>query len=80
MIGPTVGRIVHYRSYGTPDGEYEPKCRAAIVTEVSPIPLGVVDLAVVNPSGLFFDRNVRLDETGTRGGTWHWPCVRSEEE
>lgn len=31
---PTVGRIVHYKSYGTPGGEYEPECRAAIVTAV----------------------------------------------
>lgn len=31
---PTVGRIVHYQSYGTPGGEYLPEPRAAIVTEV----------------------------------------------
>lgn len=31
---PTVGRIVHYKSYGTPGGEYEPECRAAIITSV----------------------------------------------
>lgn len=31
---PSVGRIVHYVSFGTPGGEYAPKCRAAIVTEV----------------------------------------------
>ena len=31
---PTVSRIVHYVSYGTPGGEYPPACRAAIVTEV----------------------------------------------
>ena len=31
---PSVGRVVHYRSYGTPDGEYKAECRAAIVTEV----------------------------------------------
>ncbi len=31
---PTVGRVVHYRSYGTPGGEYTPECRAAVVTEV----------------------------------------------
>lgn len=31
---PSVGRIVHYRSYGTPGGEYLPECRAAIITEV----------------------------------------------
>lgn len=31
---PSVGRIVHYRSYGTPNGEYVAECRAAIITEV----------------------------------------------
>ena len=31
---PSVGRIVHYTSYGTPGGEYTSQCRAAMVTEV----------------------------------------------
>ena len=31
---PSVGRIVHYVSYGTPGGEYASKCRAAVITEV----------------------------------------------
>jgi len=31
---PTIGRIVHYQSYGTPGGEYLPEPRAAIITEV----------------------------------------------
>lgn len=31
---PSVGRIVHYVSYGTPGGEYTSKCRAATITEV----------------------------------------------
>lgn len=31
---PSVGRIVHYVSYGTPGGEYTSQCRAAIVAEV----------------------------------------------
>ncbi len=31
---PTVGRIVHYVSYGTSGGEYQSQCRAAVVTEV----------------------------------------------
>lgn len=29
---PTVGRAVHYVSYGTPGGEYSQCCRAATVT------------------------------------------------
>ena len=31
---PTIGRIVHYQSYGTPGGEYLPEPRAAVITEV----------------------------------------------
>lgn len=33
-VRPTVGRMVHYVSFGTPGGEYGSKCRAAVVTEV----------------------------------------------
>ena len=79
---PTVGRIVHYVSHGTPvreDGTqaFTKQCRAAIITEVLPfsdlyedVP---VSLAVFNPTGMFFNRNVSCDETGREGGTWHWP-------
>lgn len=56
---PSIGRVVHYVSYGTPGGEYPSVCRAAIVTEVDlgvPKTLGGerVGLAVLNPSGMFF--------------------------
>ena len=27
---PYIGQMVHYRSYGTPGGEYPPACRAAV--------------------------------------------------
>jgi hypothetical protein len=57
-------------------------CRAAIITAVDdyqePQPgdethVGAVDLAVLNPTGMFFDRGVLQDETHKAGGTWHWP-------
>lgn len=40
---PSVGRVVHYRSHGTPvrdDGTqaYPPECRAAIITEIGGLP------------------------------------------
>ena len=80
---PSVGRIVHYVSYGTPGGEYKSECRAAVITEVVPAALvppelagGVdigVSLCVLNPEGMFFNRNVQQDEAGHAGGTWHWP-------
>lgn len=83
---PSVGRIVHYVSYGTPGGEYTSQCRAAIVTEVDPEDPYRVGLCVLNPTGQFFHS---LDSGGCRadggkvvstdgppqykGGTWHWP-------
>ncbi|MGH4009406.1 MAG: hypothetical protein ACRDTH_14855 [Pseudonocardiaceae bacterium] len=76
---PSIGRIVHYRSYGTPGGEFEPECRAAIITEVDNYQestssfIGHVSLCVLNPAGMFFNRAVLQDETDKHGGTWHWP-------
>lgn len=72
---PSVGRIVHYRSYGTPGGEYASECRAAIVTAVHP---GTgVSLAVLGPEGLFFNQNCPQYEPDGAGpppgGSWHWP-------
>lgn len=64
MSKPSIGARVHYVSYGTPGGEYDKACRAAIVTEVdltldNPQTLG---LAVFNPTGMFFNRTVPYDE------------------
>ena len=82
MPTPTVGRIVHYVSYGTPGGEYKSTCRAAVVTEVDQADPELVGLAVLNPGGLFFNRGIPQDELVLpdpdrrpvrRGGTWHWP-------
>ena len=67
---PSVGRIVHYVSYGTPGGEFLSECRAAIVTEVGEDE--TVGLCVLNPTGLFLNRGLRHDESKA-GGTWHWP-------
>lgn len=84
---PSVGRVVHYVSYGTPKGEYQSMCRAAIISAVSEdaefdkktleLAGGIyhypVSLVVLNPEGLFFNKNVEYDDTGKKGGTWHWP-------
>lgn len=85
---PSVGRIVHYTSYGTPGGEYGKECRAAIITEVTTHATRpgdenrYVGLCVFNPTGMFFNRDVppeHLEDkiepgpAGRTGGTWHWP-------
>ncbi|MGI5292890.1 hypothetical protein ACQEVF_57600 [Nonomuraea polychroma] len=33
MEHPTLGQLVHYQSYGTPQGEHPSTCRAAMVAE-----------------------------------------------
>lgn len=81
---PSVGRIVHYVSYGTPGGEYKSVCRAAVITEVDgfgAVPEGdvpCIGLCVLNPEGQFFNRGVRQADADSLsgwypGGTWHWP-------
>jgi len=68
-IIPTVGRIVYYKSYGTPGGEYKPENRAAIITYIYEGNDEVVDLCVLNPTGFFFNRQV---VKGQEGGQWDW--------
>lgn len=73
---PSIGRIVHYRSYGTPGGEYLPEPRAAVITEIDEktehIPVPSVGLCVMNPEGLFFNRNVPFADVPAPGH-WNWP-------
>lgn len=68
---PSVGRIVHYVSYGTPNGEYKSECRAAVITEVQG-PITAVGLCVLNPTGVFFNPTV-LQSEEKAPGSWHWP-------
>jgi hypothetical protein len=72
VSAPSVGRIVHYQSYGTPGGEYLPAPRAAIITEVSGPEGDWVSLAVLNPTGVFFKENLPFAE-GPTPGHWNWP-------
>ena len=81
---PTVGRIVHYQSYGTPGGEYKSEPRAAIITavqEYDPLnPVAKLDdelsyrvsLFIANPTGVFFNENVTFNAEG-KPGCWRWP-------
>jgi len=67
---PTVGRIVHYHSYGTPGGEFKPLPRAAVVTQINGD--GTIGLCAINPTGLFFhERCPRSDDP--KPGHWNWP-------
>lgn len=86
---PSVGRIVHYVSHGTPPREdgsqaFPSACRAAIVTEVDETYPGRVGLTVINPTGVFhrplseggaewLPAEGEADGYPLRGGTWHWP-------
>lgn len=77
---PTVGRIVHYQSYGTPGGEYLPEPRAAVITTVHDpedhMAFPPVGLAVLNPTGMFFNQDVPFAEEPTPGH-WNWPPFTS---
>jgi hypothetical protein len=83
---PTVARVVHYVSLGSADGRYPSLPRAATITEVDPDDCNLVGLAVVNPTGMFFNPltngGSRYDagtydeargETTYAVGSWHWP-------
>lgn len=65
-----VGRIVHYVSLGSADGQFPATCRAAMIT-AEPEPEGLSPLAVFNPAGLFFTE-CQYDAAGAPG-TWHYP-------
>jgi hypothetical protein len=70
---PSIGRIVHYVSYGTPGGEYAPEHRAAIITAVDE-GSNRVSLCVLNPTGMFFDQDVPWSGSiEPFPGSWHWP-------
>jgi hypothetical protein len=75
---PHVGMIVIYMSHGSPidpstgEQRYTSKKRAALVTTVDdyrPQGNGILGLAVLNPTGLFFDEHVPHGDDHV-GGTW----------
>jgi hypothetical protein len=73
---PTVGRTVHYQSYGSPGGEYKSLPRAAIITQTqAENPLlseTIVGLAILNPTGMYFNEKTPYAEVPTPGH-WSWP-------
>jgi hypothetical protein len=73
---PSIGRIVHYQDFGTPDGKTMSLVRAAIITQVyGTQELGgheFVGLCVLAPEGMFFRKTVVYDAEG-KPGSWRWP-------
>lgn len=66
MPTPSVGRDVHYVSYGSVGGKFPKRCRAAKVTEVEQDSADLIGLCAINPTGFFFhalsDGGSYLDE------------------
>lgn len=73
---PSIGRIVHYFSYGSADGTTFAPCipRAAIITDVkdSNDPRSDVSLCCINPTGFFFHLDCPYAEE-PKAGHWNWP-------
>lgn len=69
---PSVGRSVHYQSFGTPGGEYKSKPIAATITQVNDEEAGDVGLVIFNPTGLFFNTSVKFSDE-PKPGCWNWP-------
>ncbi|WP_280420645.1 hypothetical protein [Nocardia carnea] len=79
MMKPSVGRIVHFQTYGTPGGEHQPETLAAIVTKVKNCDpeLGKPDcphatLHVFYPNGTSDKADVPYSED-PKPGHWSWP-------
>lgn len=75
-----VGRQVIYQSFGTPNGEYNPENRAAIVTQICEPEASdndekdghpYVGLVIFNPSGLYFNPKVPYSKE-PKPGHWSW--------
>ena len=71
---PTVGRMVYYRSYGTPGGEYPSTDRAAVITVVHTVTL--VDLCIFSPNGPFSQHRVIQ---GQAPGHWDWMPFQKDQ-
>jgi len=77
-LRPSVGRIVHFQSPGTPDGEYPSEVCAAIVTAVydgiedNPRGRPYIGLCVLRPNAMTFSPFVPYAKEPTVGH-WNWP-------
>jgi hypothetical protein len=78
MMNPSVGRIVHFQTYGTPGGEHPSEPIAAVITAVhdnfgtDKHPETRVDLFALYPNGTSHKTNIPFAEEPTPGH-WNWP-------
>lgn len=68
---PSIGRVVHYHRYGTPNGEHLPEPSPAVITKVIDAESKKVQLFVMNPNGLYFNETPYSEEP--KPGHWSWP-------
>ena len=66
---PSVGRIVHYVSRGSADGEYPSRHVPLIVVECWG---DLISGWTHNPHGTRYEEHVPHDESGAPA-SWHWP-------
>lgn len=66
---PTIGRIVHYQRYGSPNGEHKAEPSPAVITQIHPD--GDAQLFVMNPNGCYFNKTPFSEEP--KPGHWSWP-------
>lgn len=68
---PTIGRVVHYQSYGTPGGEHAPAPQAAMVTAVDG---HLVSLTVFGEHSVSHETDVpHAENDEPAAGCWNWP-------
>lgn len=69
---PTIGRIVLYHRYGTPNGEHLPEPSPAVITKVEDDG-STCHLFVMNPNGTYFNKTPFSYEP--KAGHWSWPQI-----
>lgn len=71
---PYIGQTVHYKSYGSPGGEFQSEKRAAIITAVHNEK--DVCLCVLNPTGFYFNL---FATKGNHAGQWNYITEAKED-
>lgn len=69
---PSIGRVVHYQTFGTADGSIPSEVTAAIITKVHTVHDGMVDLCVLYSNGMSFKQGIPFS-LEPLNGAWNWP-------